>query len=109
MTRKSYQRQHLALWAAGFINAAGTTAIAFGAEMTRVAVGHYGLLLTNNNDLADIPETFSLVQAKQSTEARWAVVNDDTAPFKSIRVFNESVAADADIEIKVFRSVLPNL
>lgn len=108
MTRRSYQRQHLALWAAGYINGAGTSAVAFGAQMTRIATGHYGLLLGTDDTLTDIDETFSFVQAK-GTEERWATVNDDSAALKTVRVFNQSAAVDTDIEVKVFRSVLPNL
>ena len=49
MSDASYERQHLATHAAGFINAAGTTAINFGCQMTRIAEGHYGLMLDADN------------------------------------------------------------
>ncbi len=109
MTLKSYQRQHLALWAAGFINAAGTTRVEFGCQMTRIAAGHYGLILDADNTLADIDETFTKVAPKASL-ARYVTVNDDSASLKTIRTFSSTPSSvDTGIEVALYRSVLPNL
>jgi len=104
MALASYERQHLAMQAAGFINAAGTTVIAFGCQMTRIGIGHYGLLLdASDGVVAD--ESFSKVQVKGTSPAS-AVVDDLSNTEKRIRVFNASQSlADRDIEIALWKSV----
>lgn len=104
MTVRSYQRQHLSLFAAGFINAAGTTQVTFGCQMTRIATGHYGLLLNDDNNLED-DETFAFATPK-ATAARYISVNDDSNSLKTIRVFTSAPAeVDTDIEVALYRPV----
>lgn len=104
MTVKSYDRQHLALFAAGYINAAGTTAVTFGCQMTRIATGHYGLILDADNGLVD-DESFSFATVK-NTDPRSAVVEDVSNGVKAIRVFTLVPSAiDSDIEVALYRPV----
>lgn len=104
MSDAAYERQHLATQAAGFINAAGTTAISFGCQMTRFAAGHYGLLLDASSGVIN-DETFSQVQTK-GTALRSITVQDVSNVQKSIRTFDAAaVAADTDIEIILLKSV----
>lgn len=106
MAEASYERQHLALHAAAYINGAGTTAVTFGCQMTRIATGHYGLVLGNDDGLVD-DESYTFVQVK-GTAARNAVVNDDSNTLKSIRVYSSgspTVLADAAIEIQLYKTV----
>ena len=112
MSRRSYERQHLALFAAGSIDANGLTAIGFGCQLTRIAQGHYGVLLGGASDLVassglDEAETFTVVTVKGATPL-YKTVNDDSATLKSVRVFDTSVPptfSDADIEVAVYRTV----
>ena len=63
MTYASYERQHLAMYAAGFINGAGTTIQAFGCGLTRVATGVYAATFTADNGLVN-DESYTFVTAK---------------------------------------------
>ena len=106
MTVRAYQRQHLAIVAAGNINGAGTTSIGIGCGMTRIGTGQYGLVLPDDYGIQD-NRTFSMASVKgTSAAARSAVVEDTSDTLKTIRVFNNSAnAADNDIEVMLFRSV----
>lgn len=104
MTIRNYQRQHLALWAAGYINGAGTTRITFGCGLTRIGVGQYGLTTDASHGLFD-NETFTIVSMKGGLSG-WKVVADTTAFLKTIRTFNDAGSpTDRDIEVALFRSV----
>lgn len=101
---KSYERQHLAVFAAGYINAAGTTRINFGCQMTHVTTGHYALILDDSDNLID-DESFTLVTVK-NTLPRFATVLDATPGIKRIFVRDEAATlTDSDIEVGLFRSV----
>lgn len=104
MTLASYERQHLAMQAAGFISADGSNAVGFGCQMTRLSVGHYGLLLdASEGVVAD--ESFSKVQVKGATAAG-AIVQDLSNTEKRIRVYNAAQSlSDKDIEIALWKSV----
>lgn len=107
MSDASYERQHLALHAAGYISADGTTVIAFGCAMTRFGVGHYGLLLDAVSGVVNA-ETFTFAQVKNTFgSVQLVAVNDDSNVEKHIRVFNSSGSAlgIADIEVALFKSV----
>lgn len=104
MAEASYERQHLAVHAAGFINAAGTTQITFGCLMTKLNTGHYGLLLDVNSGLID-DESFTFPQTKGAA-VLLPVVEDVSNRDKRIRVFDQAGSfVDSDIEVKVFKSV----
>jgi hypothetical protein len=104
MSLASYERQLLAMQAAGYINGSGSTVIAFGCQLTRISIGHYGLILdASDGVVAD--ESFTKVQVK-GTSSGAAVVQDLSDTEKRIRVFNSSASlADKDIEIALWKSV----
>ncbi len=108
MAEASYNRQHLATHAAGFINGAGTTQITFGCQMTRLSQGHYALLLGADVGLVD-DDSFTQVTVKgdgtgDSIGAN-ATVNDVSNVQKDIFVRSLSSLADLDIEVIVWKSV----
>lgn len=111
MSRRSYERQHLATYAAGSINAAGTTSTAFGCQLTRISQGVYGVLLGSSPDnrassgLTD-DENFTVVTVKGTTPA-YKAVNDDSNTLKTVRVFDTNVFTlmDAAIEVMLYRPV----
>lgn len=104
MAEANYERQHLAIHAAGFINAAGTTRVTFGCQMTRIAAGQYGLTLDASSGVID-DETFTMVVAKGAV-ARAPVVEDTSNFLKTIRTFDTAGALqDTDIEVSLFKSV----
>lgn len=104
MADASYERQHMALHAAGYINGAGTTIVSIGAQLTRIGAGHYALLLDANSGVTD-DESFTLVQPK-GTVAASAVVQDLSNTEKRVRVFSAAGAAtDTDVEIALYKSV----
>ena len=105
MSLKSYEKQHLACYAAGHINGAGTTAVGFGCSLTRIGTGHYGIVLDANSGLVN-DESYVFVTPK-STTAATRCVNDTSNTLKEIYVFDGSgsVLADTDIEIGIFRTV----
>jgi hypothetical protein len=63
MAYASYERQFLSLYAAGFINGAGTTAMTWGCGLTRVATGVYAATLSADAGLVD-DESFTWVTPK---------------------------------------------
>lgn len=106
MADASYERQHIATHAAGYINAAGSTALAFGCLLTRIGTGHYGLLLDVSAGLVN-DEGFTLVQPKESaTDLRSALVQDLSDVEKRVRVFNDlGATVDTDIEVILYKTV----
>lgn len=104
MADASYDRQHMALHAAGYINGAGTTVLTLGCQMTRIAEGHYGLLLDASEGVVN-DESFTMVQCKGTSIAA-PVVQDLSNTEKRIRVFDsgESIV-DNDIEVALYKSV----
>lgn len=104
MADASYERQHIALHAAGYINGAGTTVLSIGALLTRIGTGHYAMLLDASQGLVD-DETFMMVQCKGTTAAA-PVVQDLSNTEKRVRTFDTGGAvANTDIEIELYRSV----
>lgn len=105
MAEASYDRQHLAAHAFGFINGDGTTAVAFGCQLTRIGTGHYGLVLGNDDGVV-ADESFTFVQTKGSA-ARAPVVDDTSDVLKTIRVFGGGTTAlqDTAIEVALYRTV----
>lgn len=104
MADNSYERQHIALQAAGYINGAGTTQLTFGCTMTRVSVGVYAMVLDASAGIVD-NESFGTVTVK-GTSPLSAVLQDTSNVVKTARVFNGSdVATDNDIEIILRKSV----
>jgi len=105
MTIKSYDRQHLALWAAGYMNAAGTTSVVFGCSLTRIATGHYGLILDSDAELED-DQTFIHVQPKGTSMGRTATVNDNSDSVKRINIWSMTPSAvDNAFEVALYRPV----
>ena len=104
MANASYNRQHLATHAAGFINGDGTTSFGFGCQMTRLSAGHYALLLDANAGLID-DESFTQVQVK-GTAAAIASVEDTSNVVKTILTFDSvDYLTDTTIEVALFKSV----
>ena len=104
MAEASYARQFLATHAAGYINGAGTTQVAFGCSMTRLATGHYALLLDANAGIVN-EESYTQVQVKGTAFRLWSV-EDQSNREKRIHVVDSSASdADSDIEVKLFKSV----
>ena len=104
MADNAYERQHLALQAAGYINALGTTQTTFGCTMTRTATGVYAMVLGSDDGVVN-DESFTDVTIK-GTNPRTAVVDDTSNTLKTIRVFNPSFAAqDNEIEVILRKSV----
>ena len=104
MAEASYERQLLALQAAGYINGAGTTQVTFGCQMTRMATGHYALLLDDNNGVVS-DESYVFVTPK-GTAAASVTVNEVSNTRKDIYAWNMTGGAlDTDIEVTMFKSV----
>jgi len=104
MADSSYNRQHLALHAAGQIDAAGSNPFGFGCQMTRLDLGHYALLLDAN---AGVPEgqAFTQVQVR-GTAGRFPSVIDTSNTIKTIFTFDEGgTPEDVDIEVALFKAV----
>jgi len=107
MSQQSYERQQLALWAAAYINAAGTTLVAFGCSMVKSSAdGKYYLTFDAGSGLVP-DEIFMNVQARH-TEPRFVTDTDFVGnnTTKEIYVWgSDGVATDSDIEVAVYRSV----
>lgn len=104
MADNAYERQHLALHAAGYINALGTTQTTFGCTMTRTATGVYALVLGADDGVVN-DESFADVTVK-GANPRAAVIDDTSNTVKTIRVFNPSLAAqDTEIEVILRKTV----
>lgn len=107
MADASYERQHLALQAAGYIAGDGLTQTVFGCQMTRVSIGHYALLLGVNDGVVD-NESITLVTVKSSS-CRTRSVVDTSNVVKSIYVFDPGALTpdlvNADIEVVLLKTV----
>jgi hypothetical protein len=104
--RKSYERQHLAAYAAGYINDSGTTQVTFGCQMTRVGLGTYAVVLPDDANLLD-NESFTFVTIKGSVPL-YKMVTDTSNRVKTVNVNEISAVGtgvDSDIEVVLFRSV----
>jgi hypothetical protein len=104
MAEASYDKQFLAIQAAGFISADGATNFGFGCNMTRLGTGNYALLLDASAGVVD-DESFMQVQPK-GTAQRMATVVDTSNTVKEIFVSNDADAVvDTEIEVVLFKSV----
>lgn len=106
MSLKSYDRQHLACFAAGSIQADGSTPITFGCGMTQISTGRYALTLDVSDGLPE-NQSFSLVTPKGDSSTPRIANIVDTSPFvKDIYVYNNAGAlVNTAIEVGLFRSV----
>jgi len=103
MTVRSYQRQHLSLFAAGFINASGSSVVTFGCQLTRLGTGEYGVILDASAGLVN-NESFTFVTPKD-TALRYPVVEDTSNVLKTVRVFTGVPSqVDTGIEVALYRS-----
>lgn len=104
MAEASYASQLLATHAAGYINGAGTTIIAFGCSMTRLADGQYAVLLDASAGLVD-DVTYTQATPKGAVAAN-AVVQDFSDREKRIFVTDSGGSEIAnDVEIIVYKAV----
>lgn len=104
MSMKSYERQHLACYAAGSINADGSSPIGFGCGMTRISDGQYGLVLGASDGLLE-NQSFSLATPKGSAP-RIVSVTDTSPTVKTIWVFDSAASlTNTAIEVGLFRTV----
>jgi hypothetical protein len=97
----------LAVYAAGFINAAGTTKQGFGCSLTKLATGTYQVLFGSDDGLVN-NESYTFVTQKgaSSSVALSPVVEDTSNTIKTIFMFaGSTVLTDSDLEIAVFRTV----
>jgi hypothetical protein len=106
MADASYEKQHLALHAAGFINGAGTTQTTFGCQMTRLGLGSYAMLLDDSAGLVN-DESFTFATVKGPiANPKNVVVQDTSNQVKTITVFDNAPSnVNGDIEVALFKSV----
>jgi hypothetical protein len=107
MTFASYERQHLSVYAAGFIDAAGSVKQGFGCQMTRVGQGIYAVVFGADDGLVN-NQSFTFVTPKGSSTAvaTTVMVEDTSNTVKTIFVrTGTTVFTDTDIEVAVFRTV----
>jgi hypothetical protein len=118
MSYASYERQHLALYAAGFLRGEdGGTRVSFGCELTRIATGIYGIIFGNDAGLIE-EESYTQVTVKSRVGASGAPkvilsVEDTSNTVKTIFASGITVASAAltmlpvntDLEIAVYRTV----
>ena len=123
MTYASYERQHLAVYAAGFISAAGTTRAGFGMELTRVTTGVYAAVFGVDDGLVN-DDSYTFVTAKNDLGASGVPpvtlqVEDTSNLVKTIFVSGILVPAsplgtvviqdvNSDLEVAIYRTVAPN-
>lgn len=107
MTFASYERQHLSVYAAGFISASGSVKQGFGCQMTRIGTGVYGVVFGADDGLVNNQSfTFVTPKGSSSSVATSAIVQDTSNTVKTIFLFGgTTVLVDADIEVAVFRTV----
>lgn len=106
MTIRAYQRQHLAAFAAGYIERNGATRIGIGCDLTRVSSGTYDVILPPEAGLID-RECFMFVTVKGS-DTRIYAVSDINNFTKRVSLLNHQEGPepeDSDIEVTLFRSV----
>jgi hypothetical protein len=105
MAEASYERQHLVAHAAGWMNGAGTTTLSWGCTLTRIAAGHFGLLLDASLGVVD-NESFAIVMVKGATAPRLTAIEEVSATEKRIRIFNTGgVAVAEEIEVILNKTV----
>jgi hypothetical protein len=105
MAEASYDKQFLAVQAAGFISADGATQFGFGCNMTRVGTGDYALVLDASAGVVD-DDSFLQIQVKGGNLPRVATANDISNTVKQILTFNDAdIATDTEIEVALFKSV----
>ncbi len=115
MTFASYEREHLALYAAGFINGAGTTSASFGCQLTRLGVGVYAAVFGADDGLVN-DQSYTFVTPKGPTTALGPniIVEDTSNLVKTIFARGITVQAlgtlvmadvDTDLEIAIYRTV----
>lgn len=109
MTYSSYERQHLALYAAGFISGDGNTRVGFGCEMTRVGTGVYAAVFGADAGLVN-DESFSVATVKSSAGSSgsprtFITVEDTSNLVKTIFAQNLTQVINTDLEIQIYRSV----
>lgn len=115
MTYASYEREHLALYAAGFINGAGTTSVAFGCQLTRLGVGVYAAVFGADNGLVN-DQSYTFVTPKgPTTSLAPSIITEDTSNLvktifaRGITVTSGGTLAmadvDTDIEVAIYRTV----
>jgi len=107
MTFASYERQHLSVYAAGFISADGSTKQGFGCTLTHVATGVYAVVFGADDGLVD-GDSYTMVTPKgtSSTVSLSTVVEDTSNNVKTIFVNSGGdTPTDAGLEIAVFRTV----
>jgi hypothetical protein len=103
MADASYDVQHLALQAAGFISSDGVTVTTFGCQMTRSTTGTYAMILGDNNGVID-NESFEAATCKSSV--RNVVATDTSNTIKTFLTFNElGSLADTGIEVALWKTV----
>lgn len=106
MTFASYERQHLSVYAAGFISANGDTRQAFGCELTRLSTGVYAAVFGPDDGLVnDQSYTFVTPKGTSATAPITAIVEDTSNLVKTIFLQGTTQLIDAEIEIAVFRTV----
>lgn len=104
MTEASYDRQCLALHAAGFISADGATSTTFGCQMTRIALGTYAMVLSADAGLVN-DEGFFMAVGKGLTAVN-VVVQDTSNVVKTVSVLSGAGdLVDNAFEVALFRSV----
>ena len=107
MSEASYDRQHLAVHAAGFISSDGSTATAFGCTMARNGTGAYSMVLGESAGVVS-DESFIQVQPKSATFAQAVVTNNSltSTRVKTFEIFNNAGSnIDVDVEVVLFKSV----
>ena len=114
MAVSSYNKQLLALQAAGYINGDGSTPVTYGCTMTRFASGVYKLILPTGEAVND-DQTFSSVTAKaghgglRATNSAIAVVSDESDFIKTITMISGTTGTtpvDCAIEVTLQRSTI---
>jgi hypothetical protein len=109
MSEASYDVQHLALHAAGSINAAGATVTVFGCQLTRISTGTYGVILDADAGVTS-DECFTMVTPKGNTFVTSVVDTSDFLKTITNRRFDPTIPrvgslSDANIEVVLWKSV----
>jgi len=107
MSQSSYNTQILATLAAAQITGNGASSITFGCSITRTEQGTYKAILPTGEGISE-DQSFTRVQAKSESPV-FAVVTDESAFIKTIRVFDNtgsSTPVDSDVEIVIERATI---
>lgn len=117
MTYASYERQHLAVYAAGFINAAGTTKQGFGCELTRLTTGVYAAVFGADDGLvADQSYTFVTRKDAGATGLPAASLSVEDTSNRVKTIFTKGIVTlalgtvvvqdiNSDLEVAIYRTV----